>query len=115
MQGTTSKERLWARLLANPDALTDLRIIYAEYVNVQAQLVYANAHPRRGPAPMQHEFETFEERQAYLEMVRIASRSRARRAALKETCDSLESQLKMMADDLPLEILDDLLRELQRG
>jgi len=106
-----SKERLWARLTANPDELTDLRIIFAEWVNTRAKLESATATSHRGP-PVQYEFATFDEREAYFKLVKDAQQWRAHTAALQETLDSLVQQLRMMTNDLPLESLDDLLREI---
>lgn len=112
MSGTeiSVKDRLWAKLLANPDELTDLRIIFTEWVNTKAKL--DNAKSYRAPPARHSDFETYEERKAYLKAVQDAQQSRAHVAALRETCDSYGEQLKMMADDLPLESLDQLLQEI---
>ena len=106
-----TKDRLWAKLLAQPDDLTDLRIIFVEWVNTKAKLDDAEATPYT-PPPVRHKFSTFEERQAYLKLVQYAQQGRKYIAALRETCDSLEGQLRMMAHDLPLETLDELLQEI---
>jgi predicted RNA-binding Zn ribbon-like protein len=109
-----TKARLWDKLLAQPDELTDLRVIFAEYNNVKGELDEANYKSYRVLAPVLP-FNTFEERQAYLKMVADAQQWRAHVAALKETYDSLCKQLRMMADDLNPEDLEDFLRELEGG
>ena len=107
------KARLWVKLLANPDDLTDLRIIFAEYTNTKAQLEDARSTPHSGP-PIKHRFATFEERQTYLKAMQDAQQWRAREAALEETCASLREQLHMMADLLNPEDLEDFLSAFDR-
>ena len=108
------KSRLWERLLANPDDLTDLRIIFVEYVNTKANLDAASNRTHWIPSPSLP-FVTFEERQAYLKVVKDAQQWRARAAALKETHDSLCEQLKMMAEGLNPEDLEDFMHEFKIG
>ena len=106
----STKARLWEKLLAHPDDLTDLRIIFAEYINTKAKLNDASNKSYR-VSPPALPFNTFEERQDYLKTVENAQRWRAHVAALKETYDSLCGQLRMMAEDLNPEDLDDFIRE----
>ena len=106
----STKARLWEKLLARPDDLTDLRIILAEYILTKSKLDTAGLKRYSVPAPSLP-FESYEERAAYLELVRIAGQHRKHLAALKETYDSLCGQLRMMAEDLNPEDLDDFIRE----
>ena len=108
------KQRLWERLLAHPDELTDLRIIFAEYINVKGKLDEARYKSYR-PPPLATQFETYEERETYLKAMQNAQRWRAHVAALQETYDSLCEQLRMMTDDLNPEDLVTFLDELERG
>ena len=109
-----TKARLWEKLLANPDALTDLRIIFAEWVNTKSQLDTASLKRYSAPAPSLP-FESFGEREAYLGLVHIAQQHRKHVAALKETYDSLCKQLKMMADGLNPEDLEEFMHESKIG
>jgi hypothetical protein len=108
---TDSRSRLQAKLLAQPDELTDLRIIWAEWNNTKAQMEEADRN-RRARIQVAHEFGSYEERAAYIELVEANKTWGARYYAAQQTVDSLEQSLKMMADDLPLETLDALLQEL---
>lgn len=109
-----TKTRLWEKLLANPDDLTDLRIIFAEYINAKAKLDDAGNKHWVIVAPSLP-FKTFKEREDYLKTVEDAQRWRAHVAALKETYDSLCGQLRTMTDDLNPEDLEDFIRELGEG
>jgi hypothetical protein len=105
------KERLWAKLLAHPDDLTDIRIIFTEWVNTKTTLDNAPS-PSPAAPPVRHAFGTWQEREDFLKVLKDAQQWRAHISALRETHDSLVEQLRMMADDLPLETLDELLLEI---
>ena len=115
MTGAAIKSRLWERLLAHPDELTDLRIIFAEWVNTKAKLDAVRDKKYPGPPPLHEAFETFEERKIYMQAMKDAQQWRARKAALQETFDSLCEQLRIMADGLNPEDLDTFMSEHQWG